>query len=146
MPNNLRLDAPAPSWPLQNRFDLIFANSLNAKNDYSHKYLLPMKWRTMNLYILYTKSFYATTTIIVPNGANLSICDDLNHCHKYSSEWWANRNRNLDCAIPDYFYFIHIRVQLRLLKKFAHQMRDRYYDSKWSLPVKTWIRSPMILQ
>merc|ERR1719189_2123760 len=75
-----------PKLTSTNRFDLIFANSLNAKNDYSHKYLLPMKRRTMNLYILYTKSFYATTTIIVPNGANLSICDDLNHCHKYSSE------------------------------------------------------------
>ena len=60
----------------------------------SHKYL----WSEEQLLYCIQKVFMLRRLSLYLNGANLSICDDLNHCHKYSSEWWANRNRNLDCA------------------------------------------------
>merc|ERR1711997_207383 len=45
-----------PKLTSTNRFDLILANSLNAKNDYSHKYLLPMNPKNYELiYTVYKK-------------------------------------------------------------------------------------------
>ena len=48
--------------------------------------------------------------------------------------------------IKFYLFEIDVRVQQELIPKFAHQMGDRCYDTKWSLTVKTLIWRCIILK